>query len=381
MKIYFLENVQTFGGARKSTIELALRLRKNHDIEIVDIHGCCEPFVNSCQEQGIPLWIVEPKDKQIILLSSKIWKKLWNSFKFLKHALRVNRILIKRLSQKREDCLVVVNNSKVLSYLFYRPKYVKIALFARGWFLPQQITSKDRYLYKRLVDKYICVSEATRYAIHSAGLAPLDKINVVQNAIDVNQFAAIPPFEKGGEELKLLFSGGFLPTKGQKIAIGIAKRLRDKGVDFKMILTGIIYKGEVSEKYYNHIQKTIIDEHLDKYVSIVVGKNDVINYFKWCDIFVHPSDTEGLPRVVMEAMACKKAVIANAVGGVTDYVLHGFTGFLTRHNNVDDYVEYITLLNENRSLLEEVSNNGYRLVANCFTAEQQIEQMNKALEL
>lgn len=380
MKIYFLENVQSFGGARKATIELAQRLQTKHAVEIIDIHGCCEPFVQTCHEVGLQLWVVDPKGKQIILSSGNVWKRLWNSFKFLKHALRINRLLSKRLSQE-DECLVVVNNSKVLSYLFFRPKNVKIALFARGWFLPQQMSTKDRFLYKRLVDKYMCVSEATRYAVHSAKLASLERINVVQNAIDVKQFEKVKPIENEGKELKILLSGGFLPTKGQNVAIEIAKRLKEKNLDFKMILTGIIYKGDVSEKFCQHIQQRIADEHLEDKVSVVVGKNDVRDYFKWCDIFVHPSDTEGLPRVVMEAMACKKAVIANAVGGVTDYVLHGFTGFLTRHNNVDDYVEYITLLNENRDLFEKISTNGYNLVANCFTSEQQIEQMNKALEL
>lgn len=379
MKILFLEYVQTFGGARKSTIELANRLRKNYEIEIIDIHGSCTPFLNACKELSLPLWIVEKKDEPIILSSNIIWKKIWNLFRFFVHAFKINIKLRFKLNQEG-DCLVVVNNSKVLSYLFFKPSNVKIALFARGWFLPQQISKKDRYLYRRLVDKYICVSEATRYAVHSAGLAPLNQINVVQNAIDIEHYEKVQPFETGNNKLKLLFSGGFLPTKGQLVAIEIAKRLRDKGVDFEMILTGIIYKGEVSKKYYKLIRNTIVNEHLESYVSIVVDKNDVSSYFKWCDIFVHPSDTEGLPRVVMEAMACKKVVVANAVGGVTDYILHGFTGFLTRHNNVDDYVEYIMMLNGNKSLMESMSTNAYNLVATCFTEKQQMEQMNKALE-
>lgn len=379
MKVYFLEYVQAFGGARKSTIELAHRMRNEYEIEIIDIVGSCEPFVKACKELSLPLWIVEKKDKPIILLSNNIWKRLWNTFRFIKHAFKINRILCSKFRNKGE-CLVIVNNSKVLSYLFFKPSNVKIALFARGWFLPQQISKKDRYLYRRLVDKYICVSEATRYAIYSAGLAPLDKINVVQNAIDVKQFENVKPFEKGDNELKLLFSGGFLPTKGQLVAIEIAKQLKNRKVDFKMILTGIVYDGEKSEKYYNHIQQIILEENLENYINIVVGKNDVSAYFKWCDIFVHPSDTEGLPRVVMEAMACKKVVVANAVGGVTDYIIHGFTGFLTRHNNVDDYVEYIMLLNNNKSLTENISINAYNLIVTCFTEKQQMEQMNKALE-
>lgn len=379
MKIYFLEYVQTFGGARKSTIELASRLLNTHEVEIVDIHGSCTPFVNACKELSLPLWIVDKKDEPIILSSSKFWKKIWNIFRFFIHAIRVHKKLCSKFSHEG-DCLVVVNNSKVLSYLIFKPLNVKIALFARGWFLPQQISSKDRYLYRLLVDKYICVSEATRYAVYSAGLAPLDKINVVQNAIDTKKFEKVKSDETEHKKMKLLFSGGFLPTKGQQVAIDIAKQLRDKDIDFEIILTGIIYKGEVSEKYYKLIHQTIVNEHLNNCVRIVVDKNDVSSYFKWCDIFIHPSDTEGLPRVVMEAMACKKVVIANAVGGVTDYILHGFTGFLTRHNNVDDYVEYIMMLHDNKHLIEKISTNAYNLVETCFTEKQQIEQMNKALE-
>ena len=158
---------------------------------------------------------------------------------------------------KYDKCWVMVNNSKALSFLFRKPRNITIALFARGWFVRQQISKIDRVLYGRLVDKYIAVSEATRQAIYGAGLASLQNIYVVHNAINVP--TVMPHIEHpSNRAVKILFAGGFLPTKGQRVAIGVAKSLVKEGLPFEMILAGIIYKGDVSQRYHDEIKKEII---------------------------------------------------------------------------------------------------------------------------
>ena len=113
---------------------------------------------------------------------------------------------------------------------------------------------------------------------------------------------------------------------------------------------------------------------------MVIDHNDVKEYFEWCDILVHPSDTEGLPRVVMEAMSMKKPVIANAVGGVTDYILDGFTGFLTNYNNVEEYVDIIKRLSSDPALYDEISNRAFDLIKTSFSPQNQIKAIIKALK-
>lgn len=376
--IIFLEVVQTFGGARKSTIELAARLAKSHSVEIVDLYGSCTPFVEACQNAELPLTIIQKRDKPFLLSSSNIFKRICNYIYFIFHILYINKALRKHLA-KYDKCWVMVNNSKALSFLLRKPHNVTIALFARGWFVRQQISKIDRLLYGRLVDKYIAVSEATRQAIYGAGLASLQDIYVVHNAIDVPSI--MPRVDHpGNRAVRILFAGGFLPTKGQRVAIGLAQRLVDAGLPFEMIVAGIIYKGDTSQRYHDEIKTKIERLQLQDKVRLVVNNNDISHLFEWCDILCHPSDTEGLPRVVMEAMALAKPVIANAVGGVTDYILNDYTGIITHHNDVEDYVAGIKRLSEDADLYCKITRRAYELVSETFSEEAQLNQINRLLK-
>lgn len=378
--IIFLEDVLSYGGARKSTIELVSRLSTYMPVKIIDINGSCLPFIRACQDAKVAIQVLDPKRSPLILSSNDILKKIYNYICYIFYAIKINRI-IRKITSNDEQNLFVVNNSRVLLFLLKKPSNAQIALFARGWFMNRQISKIDRYLYRKLVDRYICVSESTRQAIYGAGLADLKSLFVVHNAIDEQSLNSnIYENGSGHDCLKILLSGGFLPSKGHQIAIEIAKELKEKGVTFKMILTGIIYESPASSAFYEIIKRNIISSGLTDVVEIVVNKHDVIEYFRWCDVFIHPSSTEGLPRVIMEALILKKAVVANAVGGVTDYILDGFTGIIVNYNNVNDYVAGILKLWNDKELYKKITENGYSLIKECFSAERQIEAMRRALK-
>ena len=58
MKIAFVEAVQTYGGARKSTVELAKNIARNNEVVIIDAWGCCEEFVDDVKKNHIKLKIL-----------------------------------------------------------------------------------------------------------------------------------------------------------------------------------------------------------------------------------------------------------------------------------------------------------------------------------
>lgn len=378
--IIFLEDVLSYGGARKSTVELASRLNTYMPVKIFDINGSCHPFINACQDAKVDIQVLDPKNSPLILSSNSVFQRLYNYLYYFFYVIKVNRIISKTTSNDEQN-LFVLNNSRVLMFLLKKPRNAQIALFARGWFTHRQISRIDRFLYKKLVDRFICVSESTRQAIYGAGLADMKSLFVVHNAIEEQKLNTKVYVDGNGKEcLKILLSGGFLPSKGHQTAIEIAKALKDKGITFKMILTGIIYESPASSVFYEKIKGDIISLGLTDVVETVVNKHDVIEYFRWCDVFIHPSSTEGLPRVIMEALILKKAVVANAVGGVTDYILDGFTGIIVNYNNVDDYVSGILKLWNNKELYRKITENGYSLVKECFSAERQIEAMRRAMK-
>ena len=277
---------------------------------------------------------------------------------------------------------IVLNNSKVLSSLVYFPnKKFKVLFFARGWFILSQISKLDKLLYKYLVDTFVCVSNATKQALFCGGLTSLDNLYVVHNAIsEVALAKEVAVIEKGENTKIILHAGGFLKDKGQLVSLEMAKILKDKGVDFKLILAGLVYNGGESEVFYNKVVDLIHLYKLGDVVEIVKNKPNVITYFNACDILIHPSETEGLPRVIMEAMILKKPVLANAVGGVSDYILNRFTGFLPHHNSAEEYAEYIEKLIGNEKLYNLIADNAFNLVRASFTEDNQLNSLNKVFE-
>ena len=61
------------------------------------------------------------------------------------------------------------------------------------------------------------------------------------------------------------------------------------------------------------------------------------------DLFVLPSDYEGLPIVIIEAMSCGKPIVSSNVGGIGEIVYNGENGYVVNNNSIDfaKKIEYI----------------------------------------
>lgn len=385
MRVVFLEAVQNFGGARKSTLELAKNLKDNgHDVLIIDLWGSSVPFIEEANNFKVPIKFIDKRDAPIILSHPNIIFLLSNYIGYFFKWIAYRKKIADYIKDFNVD-LVIVNNTKTLS-LLRSSKHYKIAYFARGWFLPQTVSFINSLIIKRIANTCIGVSQATGQALYAGGYAKMEDIHVVPNAIDYFEFQklykvdfAINSWDKETSERPfiIMHCGGFLQSKGQHIAIKIAIELKKLDINFKIKMVGIVYKGVASERYLDKIKKEIINENLENEIDIVLNKTNVGDNFVQSDVLIHPSSTEGLPRVVMEAMCLGKPVIANPVGGVTDFVSHGYTGFLTNFNNVDDYVQYILLLISNRDKYNYISENSRNLIKTVYTKENQYNSFIK----
>lgn len=382
MKIIFLEAVQEYGGAQMATLELASRLSACHEVLLVDCYGSCRPFLEAVHQKGLQISIIQPRSEPYIIFKySGVIRNLIRALRYIPHWMLL-RAKVDQLFSEFKPELVVVYNTKVLSLLKSKKNSsYKSVYYAHGWYIPKQLSKITRFCLKQRVNKILCISEATRQALYANNVHPLDEMYVVHNAIDENllptSVADIPESEGC---FKILHSGAFIPDKGIHISVEIAKTLRDRGIHFKLIIAGLVYHGAISEKYYSEIEKMIADYGLGDSVILVRDKSNVIDYFRACDIVIHPSATEGLPLVVMEAMVLKKPVIANAVGGITDLILHGFTGILPQYNNVNEYADHIIQLKDDKALYDKIAGNAYSLIKCGFDVKNQAETFNRLLD-
>ncbi|EMA15949.1 glycosyltransferase [Haloarcula amylolytica] len=109
---------------------------------------------------------------------------------------------------------------------------------------------------------------------------------------------------------------------------------------------------------------------------------DLWAYFDDADIFVLPSQTEGLPRVVAEAMARGLPVVTTAVGGLPELIDHGRNGMLVDPRNVDVLMDTIETVREDANLRFHLATEGQKTATQLtFEANRQrlLEILSRAL--
>jgi len=129
------------------------------------------------------------------------------------------------------------------------------------------------------------------------------------------------------------------------------------------------------------VEKIIEARGLEANVKLTgwIPHEDVPRYLNELKILVLPSFTEGLPNILLEAMACRTPVLATTVGAIPDIIKDGENGFLLKTNDPRHIAERIIELLNKPDLLEKVSINAYNYVRENFSYEKTLEAWRKIL--
>jgi len=98
--------------------------------------------------------------------------------------------------------------------------------------------------------------------------------------------------------------------------------------------------------------------------------------FNHMNLLVIPSDTEGLPNVMLEAMACGTPVLATPVGAITDVIIDGKTGFIMENNSPECIAQNVIRALRSPDL-ESIAENGRRFIEENFTFGKTLETWNR----
>ncbi len=378
MKIIFLEAAQNFGGSKRSVIDISAELIKaGHDVLIVDFWGANKEFIEAAQKSNIPLSILQEEKPFIIKQGGKV-KKIKNIMSYSKKRLNYKRAFESVVKDFQPD-YVCVNALKTLDILSNEAAY-KIDYFVRGWSLGSNF--KIKFYLKKFDIRFIAISEATRHAIHIQNRIPLSEILVVKAKVNKQLNSSIDNkvvlnFDEK-RPIKILHAGTFVETKGHHIAVLVAHGLKKQGIHFKMRIAGLISPDESSKIYFNKLVSQTKRLGLSDDIQFIVDNHDLSGEMKNADVLINPSYTEGLSRVCLEAMSFGVPVISNPVGGVTDFVIDNYTGYLTDFNRIDLYVEYITKYYDNPDLLKKHSLNACDVIESGYLSNNIEYALKKA---
>ena len=186
------------------------------------------------------------------------------------------------------------------------------------------------------VDSFCVLSEVIKRELVAGSHIDASKIRVVRNGIP--PLGAAPSMTSGQSPIpaRLAIIGQVERRKRQDLAVGAIKELKERGVCAQLTLVGT-----VDESYGDEIKQLAADLGVQDQVVFGGYTDDVYEAIKAIEVVVLPSDFEGIPTSIIEAMSVKKLAIATPAGATAELVEDGANGLLTPLNDAQKLADIL----------------------------------------
>ena len=184
------------------------------------------------------------------------------------------------------------------------------------------------------------------------------------------QFFTPRPFRTSPDSFELLCVGRLVPSKGQYILLAAISRLVKSYPNIKLRLVG---DGPAREG----LERAIAVNDLGRYVTLEgsVNQDQIRDYYRQADIFVLPSFAEGIPVVLMEAMAMEIPCISTFVAGIPELIRNEVDGILISPSDDRALAGAIKRLIEEPDLRRRLGEAGRRRVVEKYDLDRNVTHL------
>lgn len=230
---------------------------------------------------------------------------------------------------------------------------------------------------RKCCDAIIAVSHQVKDALIAEGFDS-HKFHVVHNGTPVNTLDKIDSNIRSElnipEDIPVVIHIGRLcKSKGQHLLLQAAANLHQLGQEAVYLIVGKDL--EQDGAYLNYLKDMAQELGINDSVRFLGHRADISQLLTLSDLLVLPSYTEGLPLVILEAMAAGLAVVATPVGGIPEVVIEKETGFLVPVEDVQALGDAIFKLLQNPNLKYEMGNKGLEMVNENLSLEKMCEEV------
>ncbi len=239
-------------------------------------------------------------------------------------------------------------------YIFFQPYH---------WRLDEKI---NRALFVSCISNY-CRSQGMIFA----PIEKWNKMHIVHCGIDPTLFKVVSHQGKGKH---ILFVSRLTVVKGLPILLQSLLSLKQQHPD--VILTVV---GDGSDRTY--LEQMTADLGLSDNVKFVGYKSqaEVREYFEQTDVFVSSSFAEGVPVVLMEAMAAGVPVVAPQIAGVSELVENNVSGYIVPAGDTDSFTQSIEKLLNDCELRNKFGTAGRNKVETEFNLNIEAQKLYKIM--
>lgn len=206
---------------------------------------------------------------------------------------------------------------------------------------------------------------------------------LIKSGVDTEKIKYIPSayidlevFKPLGMEKKydVIFAGRLAKNKGIMLLLGAIKKAKIQIPNIKMIIIG---SGPLGVKIKTFIKNNNLENNIE-FVGWLETSEDVARIYNQSKIFIMPSFNEGGPRVNLEAIACKTALITTRVGIMPDIIVDNENGIFIDWA-ADDVSKKIIKLLGNNNLREKIAESGH-ITAQQFERKKMIKNYAEAYQ-
>jgi glycosyltransferase involved in cell wall biosynthesis len=297
---------------------------------------------------------------------------------------------LKQILKDEEVDLVHTHSSKagILGRLAAKRVGVPCVIHTvHGWgFHPGQFFL-IRWIYQALerwaasfTDVLITVSDENRQSGLAAGIGQEEQYRIIHSGIDPSQYQlSFLAARRARAQLKskglpcVLVLSNFKNQKSPFDVVEIADHLRSK-VPYVLFL----WAGD--GPLFQKVEEQIKARGLERHFLLLGWREDVAQLIAACDVLLLTSIHEGLPRVVLQAMAAEKPVVATAVSGTPEAVKNGVTGFLSQPHDTQGLAESLYKILSDPALARKMGKEGRKRLKGSFLIDEMLHQIERVYE-
>jgi len=348
-RLTYLISSLEMGGAERGMARFADALVEEYDVTVVALRGGDKTVVQDLPGAArvVDLGIENPSDVGAL---GRLWREIGDTDVLvcsLYHAAVLGTVL-GRL--RRVPTIVTWQHNEA----FQNP--LRRALFG---------------VAARASDRTLADSESVAAMVAETFSLPEGAVRTVPIAgVDTDGFAPEDdePGTSGDEETVVGILGTLTEQKNHDAVLATAARLREESIRFEVAGDG---------PRRESLEARAEDRDLD--ISFRGFVEDVPAFLNGLDVYVQPSHHEGLCITAIEAMACGLPVVATAVGGLTESVVDGETGYLVAPGDLDAFVDRIRTLHESPELRARMSRRGRERAVDHYSRAVLVREFRAAL--
>ena len=362
LKVCHIASGDLWAGAEVQVANLVAQLKKDPTIDVTLLLMNEGRLAEYARNAGVRTKVLNERANGFGALVGKA-KLLLQQFQ--PHVLHSHRY--------KENVLAAMARSAVAKPALIRTQHGMPEPFTHGASLQHRLVLvADRFVARRMTSRIVAVSADMRAQL--TRVYPAEKIVLIPNGISTSAIAATKAEARAQlgwpANIPMIgYCGRLEPIKRIGLFLEAAKLLKEQHRDAKFVIAGDGNERERLEVVANSLG-------LRDNVMFLGHRNDVASILRALDVFSLTSDHEGLPMVLLEALAAKTPVVARNVGGIPDLITHEQNGMLVDQANACAIASaWARMLALDATTQRAWSEAGARTVRERFSAEQNAQKM------